>query len=325
MQIETDHLSYAGSPGQISQQQGTKVDADLSVAEQEALLGWLNDVEGEVGNEGTEDDAAALRRRLSRRPRRAARGDQAPPGGAARAGAADRRVERAGRRPGRPGRRARADGAGGVAAPARALAARRADAQAARLGVGADRLRPHHAPQHALRRHPVLAGDGAARGGQAAPGGAHRRLAVRARDGPLHPAPRPRPAEPVRPGADVRVRRGAAGDHRPVRGPPRRARARPGVRRGRARRRRELRLRRGVRGVPRGLLVGRHPADDGAGARRRARERQRPEPARVRGDHPPGPGDDLADARAALLVGARGPATCRCTPSTAAGCGWCAT
>ena len=65
VQIETDHLSYAGSPGQISQQQGTKVDADLSVAEQEALLGWLNDVEGEVGNEGTEDDAAALRRRLS--------------------------------------------------------------------------------------------------------------------------------------------------------------------------------------------------------------------------------------------------------------------
>ncbi len=99
VQIETDHLSYAGSPGQISQQQGTKVDADLSVAEQEALLGWLNDVEGEVGNEGTEDDAAALRRRLSGRPRRAARGDQAAPGGAARAGAADRRVERAGRRP----------------------------------------------------------------------------------------------------------------------------------------------------------------------------------------------------------------------------------
>ncbi|MDP9144125.1 MAG: VWA domain-containing protein, partial [Actinomycetota bacterium] len=65
VQIETDHLSYAGSPGQIAQQQGTKVDADLSVTEQEALLGWLNDVEGEVGNEGTEDDAAALRRRLS--------------------------------------------------------------------------------------------------------------------------------------------------------------------------------------------------------------------------------------------------------------------
>jgi len=65
VQIETDRLSGAGAPGQISQQQGTKVDADLSIAEQEALLGWLNDVESQVGNEGTEDDAAALRRRLT--------------------------------------------------------------------------------------------------------------------------------------------------------------------------------------------------------------------------------------------------------------------
>jgi len=65
VQIETDHLSYAGSPGQISQQQGTKVDADLSVAEQEALLGWLNDVEDDLDSDGTEDDAAALRRRLT--------------------------------------------------------------------------------------------------------------------------------------------------------------------------------------------------------------------------------------------------------------------
>ena len=64
MQIETDRLHHAGVPGQISQQQGTKVDADLSVAEQEALLGWLNDVE-EESQEGTEADAAALRRRLT--------------------------------------------------------------------------------------------------------------------------------------------------------------------------------------------------------------------------------------------------------------------
>jgi uncharacterized protein with von Willebrand factor type A (vWA) domain len=62
VQIETDRLSDAGAPGQISQQQGTKVDADLSVAEQEALLGWLNDVEEQVGDES---DAAALRRRLT--------------------------------------------------------------------------------------------------------------------------------------------------------------------------------------------------------------------------------------------------------------------
>jgi uncharacterized protein with von Willebrand factor type A (vWA) domain len=67
VQIETDRLSNAGAPGQISQQQGTRVDADLSVAEQEALLGWLNVAEDDAaeGNDGTEDDAAALRRRLT--------------------------------------------------------------------------------------------------------------------------------------------------------------------------------------------------------------------------------------------------------------------
>jgi hypothetical protein len=69
VQIETDRLHGAGAPGQISQQQGTKVDADLSVAEQEALLGWLNEVEEDIGEhtarDGTEDDAAALRRRMT--------------------------------------------------------------------------------------------------------------------------------------------------------------------------------------------------------------------------------------------------------------------
>jgi uncharacterized protein with von Willebrand factor type A (vWA) domain len=68
VQIETDRLSNAGAPGQISQQQGTKVDADLSVAEQEALLGWLNAAEEDTADDssdGTEDDAAALRRRLT--------------------------------------------------------------------------------------------------------------------------------------------------------------------------------------------------------------------------------------------------------------------
>ena len=54
-------------------------------------------------------------------------------------------------------------------------------------------------------------------------------------------------------------------------------------------------------------------------------QRQRPEPAGVRGDHPPGPGDDLADPRAALLVGAGRLRPARATPSTAAGSGWCAT
>jgi uncharacterized protein with von Willebrand factor type A (vWA) domain len=65
VQIETDRLHGAGAPGQISEAQGTKVDADLSIAEQEALLGWLNDVEDDMSQDGDETDAAALRRRLT--------------------------------------------------------------------------------------------------------------------------------------------------------------------------------------------------------------------------------------------------------------------
>ncbi|MCW0214585.1 MAG: VWA domain-containing protein [Pseudonocardia sp.] len=65
VQIETDRLSGAGMPGDISTATGTKVDADLSVAEQEALLGWLTAEEDAALAEGTEDDATALRRRLA--------------------------------------------------------------------------------------------------------------------------------------------------------------------------------------------------------------------------------------------------------------------
>jgi uncharacterized protein with von Willebrand factor type A (vWA) domain len=64
VQIETDRLSGAGLPGDIATATGTKVDADLSVAQQEALLGWLTTAEDEVCG-GTEDDATALRRRLA--------------------------------------------------------------------------------------------------------------------------------------------------------------------------------------------------------------------------------------------------------------------
>ena len=64
VQIETDRLHNAGMPREISQQQGTKVDADLSIAQQEVLLGWLDGLDGE-SQDGTEDDAAALRRRMT--------------------------------------------------------------------------------------------------------------------------------------------------------------------------------------------------------------------------------------------------------------------
>ncbi|MCF7552858.1 MULTISPECIES: VWA domain-containing protein [Pseudonocardia] len=64
VQIETDRLSGAGLPGDISTATGTKVDADLSVAQQEALLGWLTAAEEDL-DAATEDDATALRRRLA--------------------------------------------------------------------------------------------------------------------------------------------------------------------------------------------------------------------------------------------------------------------
>ncbi len=67
VQIETDHLHGGGLPGDIATASGTKVDADLNVAQQEALLGWLQGIEDEAdgANDGDESDAMALRRRLA--------------------------------------------------------------------------------------------------------------------------------------------------------------------------------------------------------------------------------------------------------------------
>jgi hypothetical protein len=66
VQLETDRLHGAGMPGELSRATGTRVDTDLTIAEQEALLGWLNAVEGEDdADSGDETDAAALRRRLA--------------------------------------------------------------------------------------------------------------------------------------------------------------------------------------------------------------------------------------------------------------------
>ncbi|MEJ2861237.1 VWA domain-containing protein [Actinomycetospora flava] len=65
VQIETDRLHGGGLPGEISDAAGTKVDADLNVAQQEALLGWLQGVEDGIDDGGDESDAMALRRRLA--------------------------------------------------------------------------------------------------------------------------------------------------------------------------------------------------------------------------------------------------------------------
>ncbi|PND54397.1 VWA domain-containing protein [Mycobacterium sp. ENV421] len=46
--LEADRLRGAGVPGQLSRSTGTHVDADLSVAQEEALLAWLNTLEDEA-------------------------------------------------------------------------------------------------------------------------------------------------------------------------------------------------------------------------------------------------------------------------------------
>ncbi len=66
VQIETDRLSQRRRPrARSASSRARRSTPTCRVAEQEALLGWLNDVEDDVGSEGTEDDAAALRRRLT--------------------------------------------------------------------------------------------------------------------------------------------------------------------------------------------------------------------------------------------------------------------
>ncbi|MDI3313098.1 MAG: VWA domain-containing protein [Mycobacterium sp.] len=48
VQLETNRLHGAGAPGKLSRASGTKVDADLSVAQQEMLLSWLNAIDDET-------------------------------------------------------------------------------------------------------------------------------------------------------------------------------------------------------------------------------------------------------------------------------------
>ncbi len=65
VELSADRLHGAGPPGKLaSSTGGTSVDASLTIAEQDALLGWLNELTDPDG-EGDETDAAALRRRLT--------------------------------------------------------------------------------------------------------------------------------------------------------------------------------------------------------------------------------------------------------------------
>lgn len=65
VQLETTRLHGAASVGSLTptSQQATHVDADLTLAEQEALLGWMADELGD--SDGDESDAAAMRSRLA--------------------------------------------------------------------------------------------------------------------------------------------------------------------------------------------------------------------------------------------------------------------
>ncbi|WP_136245601.1 VWA domain-containing protein [Mycobacterium intracellulare] len=62
VQLEANRLHGGGAPGQLSRASGTRVDADLSVAEEEMLLGWLNDAEDAAADAGEADPKAFARR-----------------------------------------------------------------------------------------------------------------------------------------------------------------------------------------------------------------------------------------------------------------------
>ena len=64
VELSADRLHGAGVPGSLTSSTGTSVDAALTIAEQDALLGWLNELD-DLDNQGDEADAAALRRRLT--------------------------------------------------------------------------------------------------------------------------------------------------------------------------------------------------------------------------------------------------------------------
>ena len=59
VQIEADRLHGGGAPGTISTSTGTRVAADLSVAESEALFGWLDDVPVDDASAGDMSDSAS--------------------------------------------------------------------------------------------------------------------------------------------------------------------------------------------------------------------------------------------------------------------------
>jgi uncharacterized protein len=64
IRLDVDRL-HGAAPGQLSTARGNPLDSTLSLAEQDALLGWLDGAEDAIDNAGNEDDAAALRARMA--------------------------------------------------------------------------------------------------------------------------------------------------------------------------------------------------------------------------------------------------------------------
>ncbi|MEV0600225.1 VWA domain-containing protein [Streptomyces sp. NPDC050315] len=62
VQLETERLHGAGLPGQLTTATGQPIDTELTVAQQEALFGWLD---READDDADEEALAALRRRLA--------------------------------------------------------------------------------------------------------------------------------------------------------------------------------------------------------------------------------------------------------------------
>jgi len=70
LQLDTSRLRGAGTPGQLIGSPGTRLDAGLTVAEEQALLGWLDDPDSDVAAaarpRGSGDEVAGLGELLKR-------------------------------------------------------------------------------------------------------------------------------------------------------------------------------------------------------------------------------------------------------------------
>jgi hypothetical protein len=65
VQLTTSRLHNPGRPGEIATSEGLRLDAELSVAQEMALLSWLEETEGDDEGDPQPDELAALRGRLA--------------------------------------------------------------------------------------------------------------------------------------------------------------------------------------------------------------------------------------------------------------------